>query len=813
MATTAEHLLGAGELFAAGWISAPEAAPVIRFAQGLATYLRHVELPPYRGTRLYPVGPGGTGDNLYAGQGATGFHYCLGFCYDLEALRNQAAASADPEQARALLALAEALEDYPRVGGWTHSIPNYGRLLAEGLDGYRARILAKQAEPATAQDPARRDLYQALLILLDGIRDYHARLVALLEASPQDTAQGEANRRRLLAAYAQVPFSPLPPPVAGGGQGVGCSAPPLPQGEGAGGEASLLAAGASCPASPFATAMIGTCFLLHLDGTDNLGRFDQFMLPYYEASLAAGEITPDEAREWIKEMWGKMDRATGWNVAIGGRKADGSSAVNELTRLCIEAAIGRRRPNLALRIAPEMPEEVWEATFDCLASGSGLPALYNEAEYRRAIREAHLNVSEADLADFAFGGCTELMIHGKSNVGSLEGDLNLPLVLVESLHRRLPECATFEEFLAGLKQDFAAYIRESVEQWNRNQESKARWHPQPMRSLLIDDCIENGREYNAGGARYNWCVVNVMGLANVADSLAALKQVVYDPLRVGRASSPPSSTADVSPLSSSAGFQACVPGGLTAPPVPYPSDTPPLEGRAPTPDPHTEPPLPAGRGSGGRITAEELLQALRDDFSGHEALQRRLKACPHFGNDDPYVDEIMTEISTFVFEELRKYAPWRGGRYLGACLMFVTYAGYGKPVGATPDGRHAGMPIADSAGAMQGRDVSGPTALLKSATKIPHWLAPGTLVINIRLSKKFFRGEKRRKLRDLLLTYFSLGGMQLQMAVVDQATLQVAMAEPEKYGDLIIRVGGYSEYWSRLDNDLRRSILERVEHE
>ncbi len=701
-----DRLLAAGELFAAGWMAAPEAPPVIRFAQGLATHLRNVELSPYRGTRLYPVGPEGTGDLLYAVPGATtGFHYALGFCYDVEAIRRKAAECADPGQAAALEALAQAVDGYPRVGGYTHSIPNYGRLLAEGLYGYRERILAAQAVPATAQDPARAALYEALLLLLDAIRDYHVRVAELLENSPQDAPEAEANRRRLLAAYAQVPFR---------------------------------------PARDFAEAMIGTCFLLHLDGTDDLGRFDQFMLPYYEQSRAAGEIAEDEAREWIRELWAKLDRAGGWNVAIGGLHADGSCAVSDFTRLCIEAATGRRRPNLALRIPPEMPDEVWDATFDCLASGGGLPALYNEMEYRRAIREAHLNVSETDLADFAFGGCTELMIHGKSNVGSLEGDLNLPLVMVESLHARLLDCATFDDFLAGLKQDLAAYLRRNVEQWNRHQQSKAQWQPQPMRSLLIDDCLENGREYNAGGARYNWCIVNVMGLANVADSLAALRQVIYEQ---------------------------------------------------------------------GAASREELLTALRQDFAGHEALQRRLKAAPHFGNDDPYVDEIMRDISTFVFEELRKYAPWRGGRYLGSCLMFVTYAGYGKPVGATPDGRHAGMPIADSAGAMQGRDVSGPTALLKSATKIPHWLAPGTLVTNIRVSKKFFRGEQRRKLRDLLLTYFRLGGMQLQMTVVDQATLQAAMREPEKYGDLIIRVGGYSEYWSRLDDDLRRSILERVEHE
>jgi formate C-acetyltransferase len=675
----------------------PAASPLARMTNGLVHYLRHVELSPYRGTRLYPVGPEGTGDNLYAEQDTTGWHYsnCLG--YDVPRIREKAAAAPTAEQAAALEALATALQDYPRVGGYTHSIPHYDRLLAEGLDAYRERMEA-------AADPARTELYTCLLALLEGISAYHARVVAVLEESPQPTGEGESRRRQLLAAFGQVP---------------------------------------SAPVRSFAEAMICMNFILHLDGTDNLGRFDQFMLPFYEASRTAGEITPEEAREWIGELWGKLDRATGWNVAVGGLRADGTTAVNELTRLCLEAATGRRRPNLALRIPPEMPEEVWEATFDCLASGGGLPALYNEQAYLRAIRAAELGVSEEDLAQYAFGGCTELMIHGKSNVGSLEGDLNLPEVLVASLHRRLADCATYEEFWAGLREDFAVYIRQSVEAWNRNQESKARWQPQPMRTLLIDDCIEKGREYNAGGARYNWCVVNVMGLANVADSLAALRQVVYEQ---------------------------------------------------------------------GGATREELLTALAADFAGDETLRRRLALAPHFGNDDPYVDEIMRELSTYVFEELRRYTPWRGGRYLPACLMFVTYAQFGKPVGATPDGRHAGQPIADSAGAMQGRDVSGPTALLRSVAKIPHELAPGTLVVNIRLAPQFFRGEQRRKLRDLLLTYFELGGMQLQMTVVDQAVLQAAMAEPEKYGDLIIRVGGYSEYWSRLDTDVRRAILERVEH-
>jgi formate C-acetyltransferase len=146
--------------------------------------------------------------------------------------------------------------------------------------------------------------------------------------------------------------------------------------------------------------------------------------------------------------------------------------------------------------------------------------------------------------------------------------------------------------------------------------------------------------------------------------------------------------------------------------------------------------------------------------------------------------------------------------------MFTTYAAVGKPIGALPDGRRAGEPVADSAGAYQGRDINGPTALLRSVTSLDQVHAAGTLVVNIRFSKRMFRpGEDREKLKALVRSYFELGGMQIQVNVVDQAVLRDAMAHPERHQDLIIRVGGYSEYFCRLGEDLQRSVLLRTEHE
>jgi len=145
--------------------------------------------------------------------------------------------------------------------------------------------------------------------------------------------------------------------------------------------------------------------------------------------------------------------------------------------------------------------------------------------------------------------------------------------------------------------------------------------------------------------------------------------------------------------------------------------------------------------------------------------------------------------------------------------MFVTYADAGVLVGVTPDGRLAGSPLADSAGPVQGRDRNGPTAMLRSVAAIPHHLAPGTLVVNARFTRDFFSTDAgRSKLRDLVRTYFDMGGMQLQINVVDQKVLRDAIAHPERHQDLIVRVGGYSEYFNRLSPALKQTVLERIEH-
>ena len=248
------------------------------------------------------------------------------------------------------------------------------------------------------------------------------------------------------------------------------------------------------------------------------------------------------------------------------------------------------------------------------------------------------------------------MVHGRSNVGSLDAGINLPLVLDRVLADGLAAAGSFDEVLDGFLAGMRSAVAEIVSQVNADQRKKARLRPQPMRSLLVDDCIDRGVEFNAGGARYNWSVINVAGLANVVDSLAALREVVFERREV---------------------------------------------------------------------TPAAMRELLASDFSGAEPSRLRLTRCPRYGNDDLRADELAATISTLVFEELLRCEAWRGGK-LPPVLPHVRHVRRrGHAVGALPDGRHSGEPLADSAGPCQGRDTHGPTAMLRSVTRLAHRAGPG----------------------------------------------------------------------------------------
>lgn len=702
MKKISEFLSGKGEWFASGFFEDESLPPVLRIAKGIKKQLENVPIPPFKETFLFPSGKNflwQTENNILT------FHYSYSMNYHPEKIEEEINKS-EGEEKKLWKELKRKLDkyfSYPLIfeskytvggRGWTHSIPNYEKVLKYGMLHYLEKIIERKEK-----DAEKKEFYEAMEEVIKGIKIFHARLMTEIEKAP-----ASKKRESLIDAYITVPFS---------------------------------------PAENFFQAIIATNLIFYLDGCDSMGRFDQILYPYYKKDKKAGKINKKEAVKIIKNFWENFDRNDGWNVVLGGSDENGNPSYNELTLICLEAAKKQRRPNLALRIRKDIPEKVLMKALEVIETGNGLPALYNEELYLEGLKETHLNIYRKDVYNYAFGGCTETMIHGKSNVGSLDGGINLVGVLSEVIEEKLPLCQNFNSFLQKYKNTLKCEIKNMVNQINSNQKYKAEFFPQPVRSLFIDDCLENGIEFNNGGAKYNWSVVNVAGLANTVDSLYSIKKIVYEE----------------------------------------------------------------------KYPPEKFTDALNKNYNGYEGLYNRIKKLPKYGNDVDEVDEIAKDISDFVFDEFAKYPCWRGGKFLPGCLMFVTYVGAGKSVKATPDGRKSGEAVADSIGPHQGRDKNGPTAMLKSVSKINHKKGIGSLVLNIRFSSELFKdGGSKRKIIDLIKTFFTLGGMQIQINVVDQEILKDAIKQPEKYNDLIVRVGGYSEYFNRLSYELKLTILERCEH-
>ncbi len=605
-----------GEPLAAGMFEEENAPLIERYGRGLRRALESFLPAAYSG-RLYPTGAG----SLWAQSGdAVRFHASNSLQLDSSRLRSKFS-RINTDFDRALLEQGVRELEYLTsglipgrfaIGGgsWTHSILNYRRILAEGLDGHRRRV----------EEMADSPLRHALLDTLAGID-------AALEQTPREVA--EAFRH---------------------------------------------------PATDFYSAMRSFNFAAALDSYDSFGRFDACLGRFYR-----GE---SDAEAWIAEFYETIDRQDGWHMLHSGKYPD-------FTRLCIRTQ-RLRRPNSGMLITPETDDRIWEALFDKWAEGIPSPSVYNAQAYRKHLPELS-GLRPEDRESFAFGGCTELMFEGRSDIGSIEAGINL----LDILNHSTPE---------RFKADILEKIRECACCVRHSTAFLADFRPQLIRTLFTDDCIERGREFHAGGARYAGSVINVAGLTDAANSLAAMR-------------------------------------GIRA----------------------------------------------------------------KFGNDDPEVDAIAADLAEFTFDAIRR-EPLRGGGFaLPGIIMFVTYGYHGSYVGASADGRPAGAPLADSAGAATGTDLAGPTALLNSVAKLPCGLA--TMVLNLRISRRLAADpEYRPRLKALIQGFFARGGMQIQPTLLDRETLEKAYRSPADYPNLVVRIGGYSEYYQRLDRQLQWEVLKRTEH-
>ena len=461
-------------------------------------------------------------------------------------------------------------------------------------------------------------------------------------------------------------------------------------------------------------------FVYYVDGCDDIGRLDKHLIRFYKG---------EDIVSLLSELFRHVDCNDGWSGALG-------PDYNELTLQCIRACHYIRRPNLQLRVKPDMPDEVWNEVYASLATSCGQPALYNEPLFQKALQRDCPQVAEQDRERLSFGGCTETMLEGMSNVGSDDLGINAALIYDRFTRAHLAEFESFDAYYEALCEQIKKEIAEALDILTQYRINRGKYRPQPVRTLFVEDCLDRQLDFNAGGARYYWSVSNVAGLINVIDSLNVVRELIFEKKE---------------------------------------------------------------------YSAEEFMQAMD---SRDPVFLRKARSCSCFGVDDDRADALGTDLAGKIYDFFDQRECWPSGRYMTVSNQFTTYEAAGIPVKATPDGRADSEPLCDSLGAVHGKDTKGPTALLSSTAKLPLERITGTPIMNIRIKKEHLP----TLLKPLVQTFFEKGGMQLQVSSLSREEMLDAIEHPEKHENLVVRIGGFSEYFNRLTPGLKQTVLERTEY-
>jgi len=521
-------------------------------------------------------------------------------------------------------------------------------------------------------------------------------------------------------------------------------------------------------------------FLIHLVryieySTLGIGvRFDKVFGPFYQADLAAGRITREEALELLQLLWVKFHElglvyspllsgiyggvASLQAVTLGGVDKEGNDVTNDMTYLVLEAAQEMRtlEPSIALRYHAGTPDELLDRVIDLLRTGIGYPSFFNDGALIPLLLK--WGVPLEDARDYAVTGCVYIEIPGKNIARRVFGGLVLPKCLWWALHRGIdpwtgeqrgaptPDPRTFrsaEDLLEAYLEQVRFFADKLCKIENACRDLYAKYLPRPFYSALLEGCIERGqdsRRFCYDSMVHDFCVL--VGNTNVADAITAVKKVVFEDRKV---------------------------------------------------------------------SMEELLQALEADWEGYEHVRQLMLNAPKYGNDDDYADQVAAEVHHRTAEVMAEFTdrfghPMRGD---GSGLS-ATYA-LGLHTPATPDGRRAGEAFADATlSPVQGRDRKGPTAVLASAAKIDT-LKTYNHLLNQKFPPSMLEGENKRRFRDYLRAWGELGISHIQFNVVDRETLLKAQRRPQDYQNLIVRVAGYSAYFIDLSRGLQDSIISRTE--
>jgi pyruvate formate-lyase/glycerol dehydratase family glycyl radical enzyme len=507
------------------------------------------------------------------------------------------------------------------------------------------------------------------------------------------------------------------------------------------------------------------------------GRIDQYLYPYLNKDLKSGQLTLSQALELIEALWIKFNHIVylrnansakyfagfpiGFNVALGGQTPTGEDAVNILSFLCLKAQdhIGLPQPNVSARFHQHSPDEFINECSRVIGLGSGMPQIFNDESIIPALENQ--GIAPKHAMDYAIVGCVELTTPGNNLGWSDAAMVNVPKALELTINNGkclltgkqigqptgyLKDYSTYEAFEAAFEKQLKFFIQKMIKLCDLVDRFHARILPSPFLSSVIDGCLEKGLDVTAGGALYNLSGIQMIQVANIADSLAVVKKKVYEEQT---------------------------------------------------------------------ISADTLLEMLRKNYEGYEDLRQQIiNHVPKYGNDIQWVDELGLKWTRFFVDQLKNYTNARGGVYHVGLYTVSAHVPMGKNVGAGPDGRLAETPLADGGvSPSYGRDQKGPTAVLKSVSKIDANLGSNGSLLNLKFLPNFFKSATDlKKFSALLKAFVKLKINHVQFNVVNAEDLKNAQKYPEAYRGLTIRVAGYTAFFTELARDLQDEIILRTCH-
>lgn len=521
--------------------------------------------------------------------------------------------------------------------------------------------------------------------------------------------------------------------------------------------------------------------LLHMESNASSfspGRMDQYLYPYYQKDIESGKISMEDALDILECLWLKFNQIVylrnqnsakyfagfpiGFNIAIGGEDENGNDTYNELSLLCLQCQydLGLPQPNLSVRLNRNSSHDLMQKAIEVVSKGSGMPQFFNDEAIVHALME--LGIEKKDALNYAIVGCVELTTHGNNLGWSDAAMFNLNKALELTLNHGkclltheqigldlggLDTYQTFEDLEKAFQQQIDYFIDKMMQCEVIVEKAHQDCLPTAFLSSVIDDCLENGLDVTKGGAKYNLSGIQMIQIANLADSLAAMKQLVYDDQV---------------------------------------------------------------------IDAKELLAALQSDFKGYEIIQTMLlNKVPKYGNDVEWVDRLGAKWAEYFRSRMKDYTNYRGGPYHTGMYTVSAHVPMGENVGASPDGRNALTPLADGGmSPVYGRDLKGPTAVLKSVSRLNNSLTTNGGLLNMKFLPEFFETKNgMNKFENFLRAFVDLKVPHIQFNVVRREDLEDAQIRPQLHKSLTIRVAGYTAYFVELAHKLQDEIIERTTYD